>query len=127
MNDYQREAVQEIARQAKEAGLRVFIAERGHYGFITDAAGSRVMGFQVNGIESAQYGGNYVPESIRDGRNVGTGWRIDPEGTEPGVVAAAWEHSARPPRWATKGVPVKLATLKHHLSRYQESSRYKEQ
>jgi hypothetical protein len=116
MNDYTKQAIRETAQQAKAKGFRVFIAERGTYGFFTDAAGSRVISFAYD-LGTIKFSGNYKTNRPRQ---CGTGWVI---GT--GVsFAAAFNASA--PQWATGGATWSYKTLAEYLSEYQSSSKFEE-
>ena len=114
-NDYKKEAIEALAVEIMAAGFRVFIAERGHYGFYTDEAGSCVVSFQYD-LGGVSFSGNYRTESPR---TTGTGW-----GLESGTFANRFNQSA--PRWATNGFSWKYTTLAQHLALYQASSRYTE-
>lgn len=112
----------------KGLGFRVFVAgndgPRG-YGFITDAEGSRVLSFGMEG----DLGGNYGPPS----RESGTGWRIEGDNiwtlkTAEDVRRALY---ARPPQWCqhateTRGGWKHLTTVEEHLGLYGSSSKYQE-
>lgn len=122
--NYKVQAIAELAAQIKAAGFRVFIAKSGTYGLYTDAQGSRVVSFQHD-LGGFKFLGNYSPVDSRDGKYTGTGW----------VMGDTWNPSADgfrnmfesgAPRWATRGLEVRLSTLAQHLKTYQRSSRYAE-
>lgn len=110
--DYDKKLVAELVPQIKAAGFRVFVAERGTYGFYTDKDGERVVSFGV-GLSGVTFSGNCRS------RRCGTGWRLD----RAPFVEMLWRS---PPDWATRGEAVTLTTLQQHLDTYQKSSRYTE-
>lgn len=113
----------EFVELVLDSGYRAFLAERGTYGFYTDAEGSRVVSFQIDFQNSVS--GNYRPVNHEHGRQVGTGWRIMnrlPQSKQE--LQACFDSAA--PHWATNGLPVTLVTLEQHLKTYQDSSRYTE-
>ena len=112
--DYKRIATDELTAKLLAAGYRVFLAERGTYGFYTNSVGFPIVSFQ-NDLGGFSYSGNYRSSSC------GTGWGLYPHTPEAMLKAAA-----RPPRWATSGEDVTVKTLEQHLDQYQKSSRYTE-
>lgn len=114
-NDYKKEAIEALAVEIMSAGFRVFIAERGHYGFYTDEAGSRVVSFQYD-LGGVSFSGNYKTSAPK---SCGTGW-----GLESGTFAEMFNQSA--PRWAVRDAIWSYTTLAQHLATYQASSRYTE-
>jgi hypothetical protein len=120
------ECLKKPVELALKAGYRVFIAEKGTYGFITNKDGSVLLSMQFDGLRFST-GGNYRPVKQSDGRLVGQGWRV---GEEWPVTCAdihrLMKQASKPPRWATNGIPVRLATLQDQLNSYQKSSRYTE-
>ena len=114
LRKYEQDLIDSVVAEIKAAGFRVFIAERGTYGFYTDDEGSRVVSFQVD-LGAVHYSGNYQSQQS------GTGWRLDTGDFESML-------HAYPPRWAVgrETKPVKLITLEDHLKRYQSSSKYTE-
>lgn len=118
--NYRQAAASEFAARIKALGFRVFLAERGEYGFITDAEGSRVLAFSFS--DGGNLSGNYGPAS----RESGTGWRMDetPQSllTADNVKRALYAH---PPAWCVRGWKH-FTTLKQHLAMYGTSSRYAE-
>lgn len=118
MNEYEKQAALEIAEGAKREGFRVFLAERGTYGFFTDDSGTRVVSFQI-GLQGPSFIGNYKTSAPKQ---TGTGWQIC-TGT-PRSYANLF--SAAAPRWATGDVTWRYTTLAEHLKTYQPSSRYTE-
>lgn len=108
-----------FAARIKALGFRVWLAERGTYGFISDADGARVLSFSFNG---GSLGGNYGPAS----RESGTGWRIDGSPYSlrtAGDVRAAL--NAYPFDGCGKGWKY-FTTVAQHLKEYGPSSRYYE-
>ena len=106
------------ADRIKSLGFRVFVAERGDYGFITDKAGSRVMSFDSDGSLSGQYG----PPS----KESGTGWRmVEQIGDLQTAEQVDHALNTRPPAFAGKGWRY-LTNLTQYLAAYDESSRFGE-
>jgi hypothetical protein len=111
----------EFAHFAKGLGFRAFVADggRGMYGFITDAAGSRVLSFSARDWSLS---GNYGPPSTESG----TGWRMERSPRDlrsaADVQAALYSH---PPIWCGKGWK-RLTTLDQYLAMYGSSSKYLE-
>lgn len=113
------QAAGEIAAAAGRAGFRPFLAEKGNYGFYTDADGTRVVCFQVNGYLETGVSGNYVTS---DPRKTGTGWCIA-DSFNADMIRDYFD--ARPPGWAVStGITWRYATLDDHLNRYGASSKY---
>ncbi len=116
--DYIQEQIAEIAKDIKSKGYRVFIAERGTYGFFTDKEGSRIISFQCeSGVFS--FSGNY---KTNNPKSTGTGWRI----TEDLPYNYDQLFAACPPYWAIGQATWKYTTLDQHLSVYDKSSKYEE-
>lgn len=116
----------ETVNLALGAGLRVFIAQKGNYGFITDSQGSTVLSIQVDGLRFST-SGNYRPTKARDGMTVGQGWRIGDDWlTTKDDVVTAFNTAKHPPHWETKGLPVTLTTLETQLSSYNKYCNYTE-
>lgn len=140
MSDYQ--TAREFAQYIKALGFRTFVAgalggegPRG-YGFITDADGTRVLGFEMR---EGRLGGNYNGD-----RQCGTGWRMDQSTWELKTaddvrkalyaLAPGWtgfNASARhcPTCGQSTGVERKAGsytTLDQHLALYGKSSLYRE-
>lgn len=119
----------EFAQFIKGLGFRVFVAKndgpRG-YGFFTDAAGSRVVSFSMEGTLS----GNYEPPS----RAAGTGWQMnDSIWSIKSRADAQRVLDATAPDFCRRyreGVPdsgfKRYATLADHLAKYGASSGYTE-
>ena len=118
--NYRQKAAQEFAAKVKAWGFRVWIAERGEYGFISDDTGARVLSFGFG--DGGNLGGNYGPPS----RESGTGWSMDlPPGelhTADDVRAALYAY---PPAFCGKGWKS-FTTVDQHLKMYGVSSRYAE-
>lgn len=116
-----KQEVREYAARIVALGFRVFIAEAGHYGIITDKEGLRVVSFSFDGPWSS-VSLNYGPPSAESG----TGCRYSD---------APWALKARedvqkaldcmPPAFAGRGWKY-MTTLAQHLKTYGESSRYTE-
>jgi len=109
MSDYKRKYMAELVAMIQKEGLRVFIAERGTYGFYTDNTGKRIVSFQLD--SSLTFSGNYKSKSN------GTGWRIC-EGLPSNFTKLLSINS-----------PFEFdhyTTLDEHLNMYQKSSKYKE-
>jgi len=108
--DYEIEILAPVIAGIREAGFRVFIAEKGNYGFYTDKEGSKVISFQSD-LGGVSFSGNY--KSKYDG----TGWRIGENFTEFKNI-----FKAPVPYWASRN--YKITTLEQHLDQYQSSSKY---
>lgn len=113
-------AANEFAQRIKALGFRVFIAERGHYGFITDDTEKRVLTFSFS--DGSSLGGCYGPPSTTSG----TGWRLEqtPHAlkTADAVKAALYSY---PPAYCGNGWKY-LSTVAQYLALYGESSRFQE-
>ena len=112
--------VRDFADRIKALGFKVYIAERGTYGFITDDTASRVLSFSFN--DSGSLSGNYGPPS----KASGTGWQLEqsPWGlkTRDQVRDALY---ATPPAFRGNGWKH-CTTVEQHLAMYGLSSRYSE-
>lgn len=117
MSMYQEWAA-ELAQKIKGQGLRVFLAERGTYGFFTNEEGSRVVCFGIDGLRT-YFSGNYKTDRPQQ---AGTGWRI----TDEDIGDYRTMLNAYPPQWATQDAKWKYTTLEQHLNAYQWSSKYTE-
>lgn len=122
-----KECIKELAELALKAGLRPFIAQRGHYGFITDEQGSKVMCFGLDGLR-LHFGGNYRAVNRSDAKYLGQGWRIcdDKWPENKADIIHLFGLASSAPAWATRNLPVVLTTLERHLKDYQWSSQYAE-
>jgi len=118
MGDYQKQMIRKLAEKIKAEGFRVFIAERGTYGFFTDAGGTRVVSFGMDLTEIA-FSGNYVTSAPK---NTGTGWRI----AENVTSNFANLFNAYAPQWAVGSATWKYKTLEKYLAEYQQSSKFLE-
>lgn len=108
-DNYRKTMAEEIANKIKKEGLRVFLTERGTYGFYTNYTGSRIVSFQVD--LTVSFSGNYKSKTN------GTGWRIM-DGLPDNFTALLNEPS-----------PFSFdhyTTLDEHLKTYQQSSKYSE-
>lgn len=113
-------AAHEFAQRIKALGFVVYMAEQGHYGFISDDTGARVLSFQFNGYEDS-LSGNYGPPS----RESGTGWRMDVTPQQLRTAEDVQEAlNAYPPAFCGKGWR-NLTTLAMHLQAYGPSSKYR--
>lgn len=115
---YKQEMVQELAKRIKSAGFRVFIAERGDYGFYTNEEGSRVISFGVD-LGMTKFSGNY---HTNNPKQTGTGWMMQHGGPED--YARLFDSAA--PQWAHQGAKWDYTTLDQHLKTYGPSSKYAE-
>lgn len=116
----------DFAYRVKALGFVVYLAAAGHYGFISDDTGARVLSFSFAGVEDT-LSGNYGPPS----RESGTGWRMNEQPqnlrTVDDVRRALY---ATPPDWCrrateTRGGWRRMTTLEEHLKQYGPSSRYR--
>ena len=110
------DAVAELAASIRAAGFRVFVAERGDYGFYTDADGTRVVSFGPK-FGGFKFSGNYKTSNPK---STGTGWQLN-------TGSFADMFAATAPKWATQGAKWEYTTLAQHLAVYQSSSKYSEQ
>ena len=108
------EIINEYAQEALTAGFRVFIAERGTYGFFTDKEGKKVVSFGVE-FGGIKLSGNYKSSQPRQ---CGTGWGFGE------YLTPIEAFNAGAPRWATGGHSWAYTTLDQHLKAYQASSKY---
>lgn len=117
----QRDEAAVFAQRIKALGFKVYLAESGTHGFITDETESRVLNFGFGGVENT-LGGNYWPHSTTSG----TGWRMDRTTdslkTADDVRSALYAH----PHFTTGGGWKTFTTVKQHLSVYGASSKYVE-
>lgn len=122
-----KESLQFLTPLVLAANLRIFFAEKGDYGFITDDHGCRVLSFGMDGTR-LHFGGQYRAVKNGDGVYVGQGWRITdneyPENSQD--IKTLFSQCANAPKWATRGKPVTITTLEQHLKTYRWSSRYTE-
>lgn len=119
MRDWKQEAIQKLVNKALAQGLRVFIAERGTYGFLTNEEGNRVVSFQFD-FSAIVFSGNYKTSLPKQ---TGSGWRITDGETVYDYTKLLW---AVPPQWAVDSATWKYTTLDQHLSMYGKSSKYQE-
>lgn len=122
-----KESLQFLVPLVLAAKLRIFFAEKGNYGFITDETGSRVLSFGLDGIR-LYFGGQYSAIKRGDAVYVGQGWQIAdylyPENSQD--IKTLFGKSTVAPKWATRGKPVTIKTLEQYLKAYQWSSRFTE-
>ena len=117
--DYARELIDDLVPSIKAQGYRVFIAERGTYGFYTDQEGSKVISFKAD-LGNISFSGNY---KTNNPKSTGTGWRISD--SDKGNYEQMF--NSFPPSWAVAGCSKwKYTTLDQHLDDYQKSSKYVE-
>lgn len=113
-------AAHDFAQRIAAMGFAVYLASFGHYGFITDDNGSRVLSFAFSGYEDT-LSGNYGPPS----RESGTGWCMD---KTPNALRNAYDVRvalyASPPLWCGKGWR-NMTTLDAYLGMYGTSSKYR--
>lgn len=121
MTNYKVEAIKELAADIVKAGFRAFIAERGTYGFYTDAEGTRVVGFQYE-LGGISFSGNYKTDQPC---STGSGWGFGIPSDYDSVAYKSMFQSG-PPGWAVGSANWKLTTLVQHLATYQASSKYTE-
>lgn len=107
--NYKSKMISELVAMIQKENLRVFVAERGDYGFYTNAKGKRVVSFQLDPCLS--FSGNY--KSLHNG----TGWRI-----AEGILAnfASLLETNSPFEFEH------YTTLAEYLNMYQKSSKFKE-
>lgn len=92
------DSIKELAETLVRFGFKVYIAEKGTYGFYTDETGKRTVSFELrNGMYS--FGGNYKPS-----KHSGTGWTLE----APSILnkkafedmlyanAPGWRHNPNP-------------------------------
>jgi len=123
MTIYDKQIIGDLASQLHDFGFRVFLAEKGTYGFYTNKEGSRVVSFESD-LGNVSFGGNYRPLNLHEGRLVGTGWRMENVSHDKAGFVGALNRNA--PVWATQGIKVKYETLDDHLKLYGRSSNYTE-
>ena len=102
-------------------GFTVYLAERGDYGFLTDASESRTLNFSSDG----GLGGNYTPPSVHSG----TGWRMDltmSDLVDAESVRAALYAEAPRYTYGSRGEKgwQRYSTVADLLALYGSSSRY---
>ena len=114
--NYRQQAAREFADRIKALGFRVWLAERGTYGVISDDTGARVLSFSAE--DAGSLGGNYGPPS----RESGTGWRLD-QGPHDLRTAEDVQKAlnAHPPAFCGKGWRY-LATVAQHFESYPASN-----
>lgn len=116
MND----TVSDFAKCITALGFRVYVAEGGRHGFITDDTRARVLSFSFN--DGGSLGGNYGPPSMASG----TGWRMDQSPwdlkTAEDVRKALY---ARPQFDCGKGWS-RFTTAAEYLAMYDRGSRFAE-
>jgi hypothetical protein len=116
-----KELIQNIAKQLKSYGYKVYIAKNGEYGFYTE--GVKVVSFGGSWCFSVDFSGNY---SSKEMRQTGTGWQI---AKDMGVITKEQAEQfikTGAPHWATSGIPVKYTTPEQYLKMYGSSSGYVE-
>lgn len=113
--NYKTEATKELANAIKKAGFRVFLAERGTYGFYTDAEGSKAVSFQFH-LGGFKFFGNYKSDQPRQ---TGTGWQL-----ADGSFQDMFDQF--PPSRAVGAAAWKFTTLDQLINIYQNSSKFGE-
>jgi hypothetical protein len=99
-------------------GFKVYIAQAGHYGFITDESESRVLSFSFS--DGGSLSGNYGPPSTTSG----TSWRMNLRPHELASAAKVQEALYdMPPNWSKKGWRY-VTTVAQHLQHYGSSAQY---
>lgn len=111
------EATQELAKNIKASGFRVFIAKSGTYGFYTDAEGSKIVSFQLD-LGGFNFTGNYKTDMPTQ---CGTGWQLNQS-----TGRTYQDMFNECPTWSLRGANWKFTTLAQHLATYQASSVYTE-
>lgn len=113
---HEKAMIDELAHALKTKGFRVFIAEKGTYGFFTDTEGTRVVSFGFD-LGVLRFSGNYTTDNPRA---TGTGWFIR-EGWTMDFEGLFNAH----PGWAfVSNTKWKFTPLGRFLELYQPSSRY---
>lgn len=112
--------VEEFAAKIKSWGFRIWFAERGYYGFISDDTLSRVLTFN---LRDGTLGNCYGPPSTESG----TGWRLHGNPwtlkNPDHVRELLYEYPTV--RQCGNGWKY-LTTVDQHLKMYGPSSRYRE-
>lgn len=109
-----------FAQRIKALGFVVYLARGGHYGFISDESGARVLSFSFAGVEDT-LSGNYGPPSHESG----TGWRMNLRPQSLQTAEQVREAlNAYPPDWCRNGWKH-FTSLDEHLQRYGASSGYR--
>jgi len=121
-HEYARQRAAEFAQAARKAGFRAFVAEKGNYGFFTDAEGTKTVDFQVNGYFESSISGNYKTDKPRA---TGNGWRIA-DSIRDDAESIRQYFNSYPPHWAVGDANWVYTTLDHHLATYGNSSKYVE-
>jgi hypothetical protein len=118
--DYEKEAITELVTRIQKQGLKVYLAEKGTYGFYTNSEGSRLVSFQCC-LGGLSFSGNYITDAPK---MCGQGWQISD--TDTGDYKGML--NAHAPQWAVgQAKSVKYKTVEDHLNIYGKSSKYKEQ
>lgn len=114
------EQAAEFAGRIKGLGFKVYIAERGAHGYITDETESRVLSWSL--ADGGSLSGNYGPPS----RESGTGWRLN---ESPWQLTSAHDVrralNAQPEAFCGKGWRY-LCTVAQYLAQYGDSSKFRE-
>lgn len=115
--DWKIEATKELAENIKASGFRVFLAERGTYGFYTNAEGSKIVSFQLD-LGGFNFTGNYKTDNPR---STGTGWQLNQ------TTGRTYQDMFNEcPSWSLRGASWSYTTLEQHLATYDRSSKYTE-
>jgi hypothetical protein len=108
---YQNEIILDLTKELLAQGYRVFLAEKGTYGFYTNNEGKRIVSFACD-LGGINFSGNYKSKTD------GTGWRIGRNREDYEVMLNEYP-------WV--GIKFeKFTTVEEHLAIYNSSSRYTE-
>ena len=113
---YERETARRFAEHAKALGFRAFLAESGHYGYITDEDAQRVMSFGVD-FGSIKLSGNY-----RASRLTGSGWEIERDIGAESLTRDEMAGYLHAPTWVRDATPY--VTEAEYRATYQKSSNF---
>lgn len=114
---YKKEMIAEVVEKIKAQGFRVFLADKGTYGFFTDKEGSKVISFGVD-LLSIYYSGNYKSSNPQ---KCGQGWKICENAEDFQKV-----FDASPPYWAVQGFKWSYKSVEDQIAMYGQSSKYQE-
>ena len=109
--------IQAVVEEILGSGLRVFIDVSESHGLFTNDDGFSVVSFELN-LGGIDFSGNYKTSKPKQ---CGSGW---PMGDYPRDYPRMIQ--ATPPNWATCGATWRHTTLAEYLSKYDDSSIYRE-